>query len=168
MNYLLAVLVSALAVAFAAAVQAGEQQIVGWVEKVRLSPGNVLVEAKLDTGALHCSLDADNLTYFTRDGVQWVRFQVEDHLGQKATLARPLVGEANIKRHFLKYQKRPVVRLGVCLGSFYREVDVNLVDRSGFQYPMLIGRDFMRGALLIDPKGKHTVEPDCRGQQKLE
>lgn len=169
MKYVLAVVVSAMAAGLAAqVVQAGEKQIVGWVEKVRLSPGNVVLNAKLDTGALHCSLDAENLTFFTRGGVQWVRFEVDDHLGHKVAMERPLVREANVKRHYQKFQKRPVVRLGVCLGKFYQEVEVNLVDRQGFQYAMLIGRSFMRGTLIIDPAVKYTVEPECQGRQQLE
>jgi hypothetical protein len=168
MKLLVIALLSTLAVGLATSLQAGEKQLVGWVEKVRLYPEGVMLDAKLDTGALHCSLDAENLTYFKRQGAEWVRFDVVTKTGRKYTLERPLVGQATIKRHFNQSQKRPVVRLGVCVGEYYQETDVNLVDRSGFQFPMLIGRVFMKGALVIDPAAKHTMEPHCKEPRQVE
>jgi hypothetical protein len=168
MKFLLLALLGTLAVGAATSLQAGEKQIVGWVEKVSLYPGNIVLDAKLDTGALNCSLDAENLTYFTRNGGEWVRFDLKTKEGRRYTLERPLVGEANIKRHFHQSQKRPVVRLGVCLGKYYQEINVNLVDRSGFQYPMLIGRAFTKGTLVIDPGAKYTMKPQCKEPRKLE
>jgi len=141
-----------------------DKQIVGWVERVGLQPGNVLLEAKLDSGAEYCSLDATNITKFTRDGQAWVRFQVNDHHGKTITMERPLLRQATIKRHFSKSQTRPVIRLRVCIGDVSEETEVNLVDRTGFVYPLLIGRKFMEGRLIIDPAVKHTVEPTCAEQ----
>lgn len=141
-----------------------DKQIVGWVERVRLQPGNILLEAKLDSGAEYCSLGATNITEFTRKAEKWVRFDLDDRQGKKVTLEGKLVRQAPIKRHFGKSQRRPVIRLGVCVGNFFRETEVNLVDRTGFIYPMLIGRKFMEGRLVIDPAAQHTVEPTC-GEQ---
>ena len=45
---LLVGLLGALAAVLPAA--AGEKKVVGWIEKVRLSPGNFVVHAKLDSG----------------------------------------------------------------------------------------------------------------------
>jgi hypothetical protein len=141
-----------------------DKKIVGWVERVRLQPGNLMLEAKLDTGAEYCSLDATNITKFSRDGQDWVRFEVDDHHGKTVTMEGPLLRQATIKRHFSKSQSRPVIRLQVCVGNVLEETDVNLVDRHGFIYPMLIGRKFMEGRLIIDPAAKHTVEPTCPEQ----
>jgi hypothetical protein len=73
-----------------------------------------------------------------------------------------LLRTATIKRHYLKSQQRPVIKLGLCLGTIYKETEVNLVDRSGFQYRMLLGRKFMEGEVIIDPSAKYTVEPECK------
>ena len=157
---LLAGLLGALVLALPAA--AVEKKVVGWIEKVRISPGNFIVHAKLDSGAEYSSLDAANLTEFDRNGQPWVRFDLTEGDGQKITMERPLLRTATIKRHYLKSQTRPVIKLGVCLGNIYKETEVNLVDRSGFQYRMLIGRKFMEGAVIIDPAAKYTVEPECK------
>ena len=52
-------------------------------------------------------------------------------------------------------------KLGVCVGDLYREVQVNVVNRSRFIYPMLIGRMFMKKQLLVDPALRYTVAPKC-------
>jgi len=163
---LLAGLLGALVIALPAA--AGEKQTVGWIEKVRIYPGNFLVHAKLDTGAEYSSLDAANLTTFDRNGVPWVRFDLTERDGQKLTIERPLLRWAPIKRHNQEPQRRPVIKLGVCLGNIYQETEVNLIDRKNYQYRMLIGRKFMEGALIIDPSAQYTVEPQCKEAATLE
>jgi hypothetical protein len=52
------------------------KQVAGWLEKVRVYPGNLVIYAKMDTGAKYSSLNASNLTPFMRNGHQWVRFRV--------------------------------------------------------------------------------------------
>jgi hypothetical protein len=157
---LLAGLVGALVLALPAA--AGEKKVVGWIEKVRISPGNFIVHAKLDSGAEYSSLDAANLTEFERNGKPWVRFDLTEREGQKITIERPLLRWAPIKRHNQEPQRRPVIKLGVCLGNIYQETEVNLINRKNYQYRMLIGRKFMEGAVIIDPAAKYTVEPECK------
>jgi len=148
---------------------AGEKTVVGWIEKVRIYPGNFVVHAKLDSGAEYSSLDAANLSEFDRDGKPWVRFDLEEKReGKKLTIERPLLRWAPIKRHNQAPQRRPVIKLGVCLGKIYQETEVNLVNRQNYQYRMLIGRKFMEGAVIIDPAAKYTVEPDCNGAAPLE
>jgi hypothetical protein len=147
---------------------AGQKKVVGWIEKVRIYPGNFIVHAKLDSGAEYSSLHAANLTRFQRDGRPWVRFELDNRDGKKVTIERPLLREATIKRHYLKAQKRPVIKIGVCLGNLYKETEVNLVDRTGFNYRMLIGRKFMEGHVIIDPSATYTVEPHCQEPGGLE
>ncbi len=145
-----------------------DKQIVGWVERVRLQPGNVLLEAKLDSGAEYCSLDATNITEFSRQGEKWVRFDLNCRHGKTVAMEGKLIRYAPIKRHYGKSQRRPVIRLQVCIGKVETETEVNLVDRTGFIYPMLIGRKFMEGHLIIDPALKHTVAPVCKEQPPSE
>lgn len=135
--------------------------VVGWVERVKIYPGEMILEAKLDTGAKTASINARDIETFERKGTPWVRFRIVNHDAHGLALERPLVRETKIQRHFGKRQRRPVVKLGVCVGDLYREVQVNLVNRSGFIYPMLIGRMFMKKQLLVDPARRYTVAPKC-------
>ena len=139
------------------------KDIVGRVEKARIFPGDLLVRAKIDTGAKDCSLGALNMTKFSEGDVTWVRFKVKNHLGEEATIVKKVIREAKIKQKGRASERRPVVLLGICLGRQYREVQENLLDRSQFNYPLLIGRSFMRGHIIVDPELKYTSEPACVG-----
>ncbi len=150
-------------------VAAGEKTVVGWIEKVRIYPGNFLVHAKLDSGAEYSSLDAGNMQFFDRDGQKWVRFDLDEKReGKSITFERPVLRWAPIKRHNQEPQRRPVIKLGVCLGNVYKETEVNLVDRKNYYYRMLIGRKFMEGTVIIDPSVQYTVEPNCQKSAPLE
>ncbi len=152
----------------AATASGGNKQIVGWVEKARISPGNIVLPAKMDSGADNSSLNVPDFAEFERDGETWVRFELANPTGRKTVIERKLVRVAKIKRHGGSRQKRPVVLMGICVGNYYRQVEVNLVDRSNFKYPLLIGRSFMRDKILIDPSAQYTLEPACEEPQALE
>jgi hypothetical protein len=142
---------------------ASEKQVVGWLEKARIFPGGYQLSAKIDTGADNSSLNVQDCVVFQREGAEWVRFVVIDDTGKQHKLERKLVRLARIKRHSAPRQERPVALLGICVGAVYREVEVNLVDRSEFKYPLLVGRSFMSGALTVDPSKTYSVEPACPG-----
>ena len=139
------------------------KQVVGWLEKVRVYPGTLIIHAKLDTGAKNSSLNASQITEFERNGEQWVRFKVTSRYGKTITCERKVQRVAKIKRHGAMPQIRFSVRLGICLGSSYKEAEVNLVNRSDFTYQMLIGRSFLKGNVIIDPSLKYTTKPNCNG-----
>jgi len=141
--------------------QAQSKGTVGWLEKARIFPSDILVHAKLDTGADYSSLNASNLREFDRDGKKWVSFEVTNRFDQKATVEEPVVRVAMVKKHFGKPARRLVVRLGICVANHYMEADVNLVDRSNFENQMLLGRSFLAGNLVIDPALTFTAEPAC-------
>lgn len=140
--------------------------VVGWVEEVKISPGNIVLYAKVDTGADNSSLHVSDFTLFERDTKPYVRFEVTDRDGKTTTLELPVVRTAKIKRHKGARQLRPVVVLTLCLGSYRADAEVNLVDRSRFAYPMLVGRSFLRQMFVVDPSRRLTVQPTCRGDNK--
>jgi hypothetical protein len=151
---------------------------VGWLEKIMIRPGNIFMHAKMDTGADYSSLNATHIEEFIKDvenpkekdgekiKQKWVRFDLKNKYGQKVTLEVPVRRVAIIKRHGMKSQRRPVVRLGLCIGKSFLEEDVNLVDRSQFEHQMLIGRSFLAGVATIDPSVTYTVQPECPESKK--
>lgn len=145
---------------------ANDKTTVGYVEKVKIFPGKLVFHAKLDTGARNSSINAENIEEYTNDGEDWVRFDVVNRNKRRITLEMPLVREARIKRHFGKKQHRPVVKLGICLGSTFKEVDVSLVNREGFLYELLIGRSYLKHDFLIDPSESYTKSPSCKTVNK--
>jgi hypothetical protein len=62
-------------------------------------------------------------------------------------------------------ERRYVVRMWVMLGEIRSKIDVNLSDRTDFEYPLLIGRNFLMDNMIVDVSRHHTVtlRPDIKG-----
>ena len=148
---------------FSTSVYSGEKQIVGWVEKVRIVPEGLKIKAKLDTGALNSSLHAVRVEEFDRQGEKWIRFDLTNWQNRTATFEKKVIRTARIKEHDRASRNRLVIHLGICLGRVYKEVEVNLVDRSRFKYRMLIGRSYLSKSFVVDPMLTFTADPQCQG-----
>lgn len=137
-------------------------EVFGWVERVELLDGKFSMKAKLDSGAATSSLDAAGMERFRRDGERWVRFTVTDPESENhVTLEKPLIRNVRIVRHSGDHQRRPVIELPVCIGDQRRVVEVNLIDRSNFIYPLLLGRSALEGYALIDSGSTFLFSPQC-------
>lgn len=149
--------------ATAAAATTGDKLTLGWIEPVQLDRRlNLELEAKLDTGADTSSLDARNIRRVRVGEKRYVRFAVEDpETGELVELRKPYVRRVRIKRHGGSYQRRYVVRLQICVDNRKKNIDVNLIDRAHFDYPMLLGRSALEGWSVIDPEKEHTTRPTC-------
>ena len=137
--------------------------IIGRIEYVVLQDIHIKLKARIDTGAGISSVHAEILEIKQSPDGERVRFQIADGQGGAKTLERKIVDWANIKVMGTdRMNRRPVVRLDICLGGKKLEGRVNLNDRSNFLYPILIGRNLLNtGKFLVDPSRKHLKEPGC-------
>lgn len=134
------------------------KSIIGAIENVRLTPPNVVLKARIDTGAKTTSIDAQNITPFERDGKEWVRFDLL--VGKKKyDIERKVIKTILIKRHGEDSQRRFVVRMRIVIGDVSQLISVNLNDRESYQYPVLIGRNFLRDYFIVDVGKRFQVEP---------
>lgn len=76
-------------------------------------------------------------------------------------LERKIVRYVRIIRHDGEHQRRPVVRMGICMGQHYREADISLIDRTELTYQTLIGRNHMEGLILVDSGHKNLQALRC-------
>jgi hypothetical protein len=142
---------------------AADPALAGWIENVRIGePNGLQLTAKLDTGAESASLHAYDLRRYRREGRRRVSFTARNSQGETMHFDLPVVRIARIREHSGRPQERPVVRLGICLGRSFRVADVNLVDRTGFDYRLLIGRKFLSGSVVVDASRALLLAPDCR------
>lgn len=137
------------------------KEVVGWVEKVILYPSELIVKAKIDSGAKTSSLNCKCYNFFQRNGKEWVKFTVVNEDGEATELEQPIVRIAQIKRHYGEKQERPVIKLGLCLANVYKETEFTLIDRSGLNYQVLVGRQFLEEKFLIDPGETFKRNPAC-------
>ncbi len=139
-----------------------EKMMVGWIEKVKIEPENLVMHAKLAPGTETSSIGAENVKSFKKKGEKWIKFDLVDRKGKKQTLKRKLIRIAKIKRPGNDPIERFTIKLELCVGNTFLEEEVTIADRTGFEYELLIGRSFLAGNLTIDPSLSYTVKPSCR------
>ncbi|MDD2451673.1 RimK/LysX family protein [Sulfurovum sp.] len=130
------------------------KQVIGAVEKVRIIPGNIILDARIDTGATTTSLGVDEIEILNEDGKEWAEITLNDIKSK-----HEIVSFVKIKQHGKEPLKRPVIRLRLILGEVSEIVDVTLANRSNFKYKLLIGRNFLYERFIVDVSLKHTRFP---------
>ncbi len=139
-----------------------ELKILGWVENAHLPDPGLELKAKLDTGAETSSLDARILKKFRKAGKRWIRFSVADRdSGEEFVIVRERVRTIGVVQHDGSRQTRPVVKLKICLAGTLLDAEVSLIDRSEFNYPLLLGRGALASFALIDAGNTFLSQPDC-------
>lgn len=149
----------------AAPLASAKTDVLGWVEKVQLKPANITVKAKLDTGALTSSLHAEGLEKYEQDGDEWVRFrvQLEDADTEETST---LEFEREIERYIRVRgaggsERRPVVKMKICVGNTVYNEQFSLNDRDKMIYPILLGRRTLEELGAVDSSRTFVTEPDC-------
>lgn len=140
--------------------------IAGYVEKITLKPWNLVVKAKLDTGAMTSSINAPDVERFDRDGESWVRFSLEietvDGELKTVSVERPVVRQVRIRTAAADDpERRPVVELDLCLNGQPHRAQFTLADRGDLHYPVLLGRRFMSDVVVIDPAETFLTKATC-------
>lgn len=164
-------LILALLSVLALPVMADEPTLYGRYEYFGVPEIGQVLKGKMDTGALTASLSAKDIELFKRDGEDWVRFRLATKDATDKVYEHKVARISRIKGRLdgddeeepTNPATRPVVDLELCLGNFKRTVEVNLVDRSHFNYPLLIGAKALRefGA-AVNPARRYTADkPDC-------
>lgn len=127
------------------------QVTLDYLQDVAIFNGQFKAEAKLDTGADNCSMGATNITPLEIDGKKWVRFDLDKRFtgGKVVTLKHRIVRVTEIVRHDSEPQKRYVIKVDMNIKGIHQEVNVSLTDRSGYTKPVLIGRNFLNGYVIV-------------------
>lgn len=137
----------------------------GYIEKATLVDQDLILSAKLDTGAKSASLNASNIKEIKVNGKTYLQFIVPskegdipfkcEYLGEVNIKVR--AGEAQINSLIRKSIQRPVVLMRIKLAGQERMIRVNLTNRRRFIYPLLLGREAIIAFNgVIDPNLKYT------------
>lgn len=136
----------------------GDKFLLGQIESVYIDELKTNFDTRIDTGAESSSIDARNVVLFERDGNQWVRFDVHVQ-GDKQpakTFEAKVVRFVHIKKAVENSaDRRPVIRAHLKIGRYTAETDLNLTDRSHLDYPLLLGRKFMKDIAIVDVSKKY-------------
>ncbi|RZA16744.1 MAG: ATP-dependent zinc protease, partial [Lysobacteraceae bacterium] len=127
--------------------------VVGWREWAAL-PGLGLprVRAKLDTGARSSALHVDRQWRFTENGAPWIGFVLVPGRGKAPVeAAAAIIDERQVTDSGGHRSVRVFLRTRLELAGRSHEIDINLADRCGMRFPMLLGRTALAGTFLVDP-----------------
>ncbi|HTI97032.1 MAG TPA: RimK/LysX family protein [Rudaea sp.] len=131
-----------------------ESLLIGWREWISLPQlGLTAIKAKIDTGARSSSLHVAALETFERDGSTWLRFAVTPRRRSARTVhcEAPALERRKVTDSGGNSAERWFIRSTIVLGDARFDADINLTDRDGMLFPMLLGRTALRGRFRIDP-----------------
>jgi len=155
MDSVLVLVVAGLFLLAPAMIESEEKIMVGAVEEVILLPWGVRLPARIDTGAAKSSLDSRELAI--RDNM--VEFRLPEQYGG-LQLRLPIIEWRDVLSPYGR-ERRPVVELEFCIGSKRIRNKVNLTNRSMVKYPLILGRNFLRGKFVVDVKRSKMLPPNC-------
>ena len=136
---------------------------IGWREWVALPDlGIPAVKAKIDTGARSSALHAYSIRRRVEPDGVWVTFAV--HPLQRAhhvtVEARALLlGERRIRSSSGRLTVRPVIETTMVLGDHSFPIELTLVRRDLMGFRMLVGRQALRGRVVVNPARSFLAGP---------
>jgi len=147
-----------------------EKLVIGWLEKVYLPQYDFALRGKVDTGAKTSSLHATDMKYVYVEGKppqSRIRFKTVDATGDYRIIETDIMRQVRIKRSSL-FSDSPVtetrveIALDICLGGRTKRIKVNLSDRKGMNYKMILGREALQGDFVVDVSQKFISGKKCR------
>jgi len=112
------------------------------------------IKARVDSGARTSSLHAFNIQPFRREGQPWVSFEVHPLQEDRRTVVRcerPVVDRRSVKSSSGTSERRYVISTEMLIGETTFAIEVTLANRDSMGYRMLLGREAMKGRMLVDP-----------------
>ena len=132
-----------------------EKRIIGATATVLEKQSNLLFRARVDTGAKSCSLHVEEISIDDEEE-KWVdnigkvvRFKVKNRNDESHWLEARIDGYVIIKTSGAR-TRRYKVPLTLRWKGVEKTVLVTLNDRDGMDYPLLLGRNFLRGDFVVD------------------
>ena len=128
---------------------------VGWREWVALPAlGLPRLRAKVDTGARSSALHVERQWRFVDGGAPWIGFALVPRAhADEVEAAAPIVDERMVTDSGGHRTLRVFVCTTLRLAGVEREIEMNLADRCGMRFPLLLGRTALADAFMVDPAG---------------
>ena len=128
--------------------------MLGWREWVSLPQLAIpAIRAKVDTGARTSALHVDAQWRFVDGGVPWVGFRLTPGLAADAAIesVAQVLDERVVRDSGGKRGTRVFLRTQLTLAGCARDIEINLTDRAGMRFPLLLGRTAIAGMFTVDP-----------------
>ena len=138
-----------------------EKKVVGWKEQVALPDLKIKsVIAKIDTGANHATIDADDIKFVTRKDVKYVKFTVKKRNNTVRKTSAPLAGFKRIRSSNGDVERRPYIKTDILMDGITKNIELTLTDRGPMDYTMLIGRKALGRRWIVNPSISFMTKPN--------
>ncbi len=146
-------------------------QTIGWREWIALPDFGVQsIKAKIDTGARTSSLHAFDIERFRSRGEDRVRFTIHPEQRTKAKAQRVealLLDKRSVRPSSGESEMRHVVEVTIELMGSRWPVELTLTRRDAMGFRMLLGRQALRGHVIIDPGRSFLNGRRVKGTRRL-
>lgn len=125
------------------------------------------IKARVDSGAKTSAIQASNIKRVTRNGEAWVTFDVnpiQDNLSLNVSCESKVIDTRIIRSSSGESQKRYVIKTKLKLGPDEFEIELNLADRDGMEYRMLLGREAIINRYLVDASKSFVLSDNLDGE----
>ena len=134
-----------------------KKMIVGESEIITIDEFNTSLDSFMDTSSETSSLDARDLQIYTLEGQKWAKFKMKVNGENKpgVLFETKVIRFDRVKQSSQKsLVRRPVIKMNVTMGNYHKELELNLMSRKRYYYPLLIGRNFIAGVAVVDVSKK--------------
>jgi len=125
---------------------------IGWKELVDFIDFDISdVPAKIDTGAKTSVIHCDYIELIKKGRKQFVKFipLSESHSSGKV-FTLPYHKERKIRNSFGFEENRYIIHTQIKMFGETHGIEISLRDRSNMEFPVLLGRSFLRKKFLVD------------------
>jgi hypothetical protein len=136
-----------------------DKYIIGATATLTEASSGISFSARIDTGAKTCSLHVEQMEIDDespqrlRNIGKEIRFLIKGDDGKTAWIEGTIAAAVRVRSSALKngeFDQRYKVKLPLQWKDVRKEVLVTLTDRTDMVYPLLVGRNFLRGDFLVD------------------
>ncbi len=144
-----------------------EKIIIGWREYVDLPDWRIHnVRAKVDTGARTSSLHVEDIKLLKDDRISFVVIPCEKNRSRKKHIIAEKFKQGHVKSSTGDRTRRWYVKTRIRFGGIEREIVVNLIDRKGMNFRMLLGRTAIDEDFLVDVDRSFLLKVKKKGAKK--
>ncbi len=118
------------------------------------------IKARVDSGAKTSALHAINIIPFTKEGVNWVKFDInpiQNNLKTVIHCEALLIDKRIVKSSSGYREQRFVIQTNINIGNDNWPIEMTLTNRDSMGFRMLLGREAMSGRILVDPEQKYLL-----------
>lgn len=118
------------------------------------------IKARVDSGAKTSALHAINIAPFVKDGINWVKFDInpiQNNLKTVIHCEALLIDKRVVKSSSGFREQRYVIQSDIKIGNDSWKIEMTLTNRDSMGFRMLLGREAMSGRILVDPEQKYLL-----------